>query len=142
MIPKNRAPTHPGVILEEEFLKPLGMTQVALAKKLAVPIQRINTIVTGKRGVTADTALLLAEVLHARRGIPCVGTMPHASRIVREFAILVNAPASQRRTAGRQPPDGLIGIAPACRAPSPGSPFQTSIRVTGEPSIAKVISHL
>jgi addiction module HigA family antidote len=62
MIPKNRPPTHPGVILEEEFLKPLGMTQVALAKKLAVPIQRINTIVTGKRGVTADTALLLAEV--------------------------------------------------------------------------------
>jgi len=63
MIPKNRAPTHPGIILEEEFLKPLGMTQVALAKKMAVPIQRINTIVTGKRGVTADTAILLAEVL-------------------------------------------------------------------------------
>ena len=62
MIPKNRAPTHPGVILEEEFLEPLGMTQVALAKRMAVPIQRINTIVTGKRGVTADTALLLAEV--------------------------------------------------------------------------------
>lgn len=62
MIPKNRAPTHPGVILEEEFLEPLGMTQVALAKRMAVPIQRINTIVTGKRGVTADTALRLAEV--------------------------------------------------------------------------------
>jgi addiction module HigA family antidote len=63
MIPKNRAPTHPGIILEEEFLKPLGMTQVALAKKMSVPIQRVNTIITGKRGVTADTALLLAEVL-------------------------------------------------------------------------------
>lgn len=63
MIPKNRAPTHPGIILEEEFLKPLAMTQVALAKKMSVPIQRVNTIITGKRGVTADTALLLAEVL-------------------------------------------------------------------------------
>lgn len=38
------------------------MTQVALAKRMAVPIQRVNTIVTGKRGITADTALLLAEV--------------------------------------------------------------------------------
>lgn len=62
MIPKNRAPTRPGVILEEEFLKPLGMTQAALAKRMAVPIQRANTIVTGKRGITADTVLLLAEV--------------------------------------------------------------------------------
>lgn len=61
-MPKNRAPTHPGVILEKEFLKPLGMTQVALAKRTAMPIQRIEAIVTGKRGVTADAAPLLAEV--------------------------------------------------------------------------------
>ena len=62
MLPKNRAPTHPGVILEEEFLKPLGMSQVALAAKMGVPIQRVNTIISGKRGVSAETALLLARV--------------------------------------------------------------------------------
>ena len=62
MLPKNRLPTHPGIILEEEFLKPLGMTQVALAEKMGVPIQRVNTIISGKRGVTAETALLLARI--------------------------------------------------------------------------------
>ena len=63
MIPKNRPPTSPGELLLEEFLKPLGMTQVALAEKMGVPIQRVNTLVNGKRGVTAETAILLAEVL-------------------------------------------------------------------------------
>ena len=43
MIPKNRVPTHPGEILLEEFLKPSGMSQVELAQKLSVPVQRINT---------------------------------------------------------------------------------------------------
>ena len=63
MIPKHRSPTHPGEILEEEFLKPLEMTQVALAAKMGVPIQRVNTIISGKRGITAETAVLLARVL-------------------------------------------------------------------------------
>jgi addiction module HigA family antidote len=63
MMPKNRPPTPPGEILLEEFLKPLGMTQVALAEKMGVPIQRVNTLVNGKRGVTAETAILLADVL-------------------------------------------------------------------------------
>lgn len=62
MIPKHRAPTPPGEILLEEFLKPGGMTQVALAQKMKVPLQRVNTIVNGKRGITAETAILLAEV--------------------------------------------------------------------------------
>ena len=62
MIPKHRAPTTPGEILLEEFLKPLGMTQVALAEKMGVPIQRVNTLINGKRAVSAETALLLAEV--------------------------------------------------------------------------------
>lgn len=62
MIPKHRPPTPPGEILLGEFLAPLGMTQVALAQKMGVPIQRVNTLVNGKRGVTAATALLLAEV--------------------------------------------------------------------------------
>ncbi|MCA9982476.1 MAG: HigA family addiction module antidote protein [Anaerolineales bacterium] len=53
-------PTHPGVVLEEEFLTPLGLTQVALAKHLGIPTQRINELIRGKRGVTPATAWLLA----------------------------------------------------------------------------------
>ena len=61
MIPENRIPTHPGAILLEEFLDPIEMTQVALAKHLEVPIQRINEIVRGKRGITPETAWLLSQ---------------------------------------------------------------------------------
>jgi addiction module HigA family antidote len=60
MLPENRIPTHPGEVLSEEFLKPLGLTQVALAEHLGVPVQRINELVRGKRGVTPETAWLLA----------------------------------------------------------------------------------
>jgi len=60
MIPENRIPTHPGKILEEEFLTPMGLSQVGLAKYLGVPTQRINELIRGKRGVTPDTAWLLA----------------------------------------------------------------------------------
>jgi addiction module HigA family antidote len=60
MIPENRIPTHPGEVLLEEFLKPLEISQSALAAKLHIPIQRINEIVNGKRGVTPETAWLLA----------------------------------------------------------------------------------
>jgi antitoxin HigA-1 len=63
MLPKKRIPTHPGEILNEEFLKPLGVTQVALAAHLSVPVQRINELVRGKRGVTPETAWLLAGAL-------------------------------------------------------------------------------
>ena len=60
MLPRNRVPTHPGEILQEEFLTPLGLTQVALAKHLDIPVQRVNELVRGKRGVTPETAWLLA----------------------------------------------------------------------------------
>ncbi|HOV73787.1 MAG TPA: HigA family addiction module antitoxin [Candidatus Hydrogenedentes bacterium] len=63
MIPKNRIPTHPGEILLEEFLKPLGVSQVAFAAHLGVPVQRINELIRGKRGVTSQTAWLLAKAL-------------------------------------------------------------------------------
>ena len=55
------APVHPGEILQEEFLRPMGLSQNRLAKALHVPARRINEIVLGKRGVTADTALRLAR---------------------------------------------------------------------------------
>jgi addiction module HigA family antidote len=63
MIPENRIPTHPGEILSEEFLKPLGVTQVAFSKHIGVPVQRINELVRGKRGITPATAWLLAQSL-------------------------------------------------------------------------------
>jgi addiction module HigA family antidote len=64
VIPENRIPTHPGVILSQEFLVPLGVSQVALAAHLGVPVQRINELVRGKRGVTSDTAWLLSQALN------------------------------------------------------------------------------
>ena len=54
-------PVHPGEVLLEEFLMPLGVTQYRLAKSLSVPPRRINEIVHGTRAVTADTALRLAR---------------------------------------------------------------------------------
>ena len=58
---KMLAPIHPGEILMEEFLKPLGITQYKLAKDIHVPARRINEIVHGKRSITADTALRLSR---------------------------------------------------------------------------------
>ena len=63
LIPENRIPTHPGEMLLEEFLKPMGLTQVAFAEHIGVPVQRVNEIVRGKRGVTAETAWLFSEAL-------------------------------------------------------------------------------
>ena len=62
-IPTNAAPTHPGEMLPEEFLRPMGVSQVELARKLNIPFQRVNQIINGKRSVTPDTALRLARVL-------------------------------------------------------------------------------
>ena len=55
------APIHPGEILMEEFLKPLGISQYRLAKDISVPARRINEIVQGKRSISADTALRLSR---------------------------------------------------------------------------------
>ncbi|MCW2131593.1 HigA family addiction module antitoxin [Arthrobacter sp. VKM Ac-2550] len=56
-------PIHPGEILLEEFLKPLGISQYRLATAISVPPRRINEIVHGKRGISPDTALRLARAL-------------------------------------------------------------------------------
>lgn len=63
MNPTHRKPTHPGEILLKEFLEPMGVTQTKLARDLDIPIQRVNTLINGKRGVTAETALLLSGYL-------------------------------------------------------------------------------
>ena len=99
MIPTDRVPEHPGEILLEEFLRPLEMTQSALAVHLGIPVQRINELVNGRRGVTAETAWMLGkafgvgpefwmnlqathDLAAARRkgaGVRAVGRMPRAS---------------------------------------------------------------
>lgn len=61
-LPANRPPTHPGEMLLEEFLKPLGITQSAFAVRLGVSFPRLNEIINARRGVTSDTALRLARV--------------------------------------------------------------------------------
>jgi len=63
MIPENRIPTHPGEVLLEEFLAPLELSQKALAEHIGVPLQRVNEIVKGRRGVSPETAWLLSRAL-------------------------------------------------------------------------------
>ena len=63
MLPTHRIATHPGVILQEEFLEPMGQTSQALAKHIGLSQQTIEEIVVGKQGVTPETAWLLAQSL-------------------------------------------------------------------------------
>lgn len=63
MIPQHRGPTHPGRILLQEFLEPRGLSQVELAHRMGVPVQRVNTLINGKRDMTAETAILLSRIL-------------------------------------------------------------------------------
>jgi antitoxin HigA-1 len=60
-IPTHRVPTHPGEMLLEEFLNPMGLTQRELAEAIGVPYQRVNEIVNGRRRITPSTALRLAQ---------------------------------------------------------------------------------
>jgi addiction module HigA family antidote len=60
---KKLDPIHPGEILEEEFMRPLGLSANALAKAIDVPVTRVSEIVRGRRGVSADTALRLGRFL-------------------------------------------------------------------------------
>jgi addiction module HigA family antidote len=63
MLPKYQPPTHPGEILLEEFLGPLGISQSEAARRMGVSVNRLNEVIRGKRGVTAETALRLAKLL-------------------------------------------------------------------------------
>lgn len=67
-IPTNRAPSHPGEILREEFLEAIGISQSELAYRLNIPFQRVNQIVREKRSVTPDTALRLARLFDTSVG--------------------------------------------------------------------------
>ena len=62
-IPSNRPPTHPGQMLKEEFLIPLGLTQRELARQLKISYPRLNELIHARRGMTPDTALRLEMLL-------------------------------------------------------------------------------
>jgi antitoxin HigA-1 len=64
MIPTNRIPTHPGVILLEEFLEPMNITPVAFANHLNIPLQSIEEIITSQRGITPQMAWLLSQAFN------------------------------------------------------------------------------
>lgn len=64
MLPKKRSPTHPGEILKADFLQPLGISQLEFAQHLGWTYARLNEIINGKRGVSADSALSFAEALN------------------------------------------------------------------------------
>jgi len=76
VIPENRIPTHPGVILAQEFLAPLGTSQVALAAHLGVPVQRVNELVRGKRGGTPEYWLNLQAAHDLARSRPTQAVRP------------------------------------------------------------------
>ena len=63
MLPEKRKSTHPGLVLLHEFLEPMEVSQTELSRHLGIPIQRINELVRGKRGVTPETAWLLSKAL-------------------------------------------------------------------------------
>jgi antitoxin HigA-1 len=63
LLPLHTPPTPPGEMLLKEFLEPLGLTQTEFSRLLGIPIQRVNTIINGKRAVSAETAILLAAAL-------------------------------------------------------------------------------
>lgn len=63
MIPSNRVSTHPGVILQKEYIEPMSLTQSELSDHLQIPVEQINEIVQGQRGITPVTAWLLSLAL-------------------------------------------------------------------------------
>jgi addiction module HigA family antidote len=77
-------PVSPGEMLEEEFLKPLGLTKYRLAKDIGVPPQRIGDIVAGKRAITADTDLRLCKYFGLSDGWWLRGQVNYDTAIARE----------------------------------------------------------
>ncbi len=91
MLPRNRIPTHAGEILLEEFLIPMGLSQVKLAEHISVPVQRINEIVRGKRGITPETAWLLSQAF---------STTPQLwINLQANYDLAMNKPSSRPETA-------------------------------------------
>lgn len=103
MLPTKRRPTHPGEMLLEEFLEPMGWTQSAFSEHLGITAARLNEIIRGKRGVTAQTAWLFAEAL---------GTTPEFWLNLQSLYDLAVARPNKRRTKRIKPrPDSWAASA-------------------------------
>ncbi len=87
MLDLKRPPTRPGDMLLEEFLRPAGLTQVEAARRMKIPLNRLNELINGKRGITADTALRLARLLEMspdfRMGLQADWELWHAADALR-----------------------------------------------------------
>lgn len=83
-----RPPTSPGEMLIEEFLRPAGLSQVEAARRMSIPLNRLNEIVHGKRGISADTALRLAQLLKTTpefwMGLQADSDLWHAANVLRK----------------------------------------------------------
>jgi addiction module HigA family antidote len=103
MATKRLEPIHPGEILEEEFMRPLGLSGNALARRIDVPVTRISEIVRGKRGITADTALRLGRLFGTSSELWLGLQAEYDLRVARrDFASAIeNRVAPLRRTASR-----------------------------------------
>jgi antitoxin HigA-1 len=103
-IPTHREPTHPGEMLLEEFLTPMGLTQRDLADAIGVPYQRINELVNGRRGITPSTALRLAQFLGTTSAFWMNGQarwdLYHAQKA--EASVLRRIPRYRRRSSDRE----------------------------------------
>ena len=101
LLPMHLPPTHPGEMLLEEFLRPLGITQSEFAIHLCISFPRLNEIIHGKRGVTPDTALRLARVLGISAdfwlGLQQDWDLWHAMRAPKAAQIRTLKPVRRRR---------------------------------------------
>jgi addiction module HigA family antidote len=115
----NLQPVHPGEILLEDFLKPMGISQYALAKAIEVPARRINEIVHGKRAVTADTDLRLCRFFGLSDGYWLRGQSHYDTAIAR--ASMIDILARIRRYDGSTPAT-LTAASTACDTADPHLP--------------------
>src|ERR1700691_3307331 len=99
MLPRNRIATYPGQIRLQEFLEPLGLTQAELARGLAIPLNRVDELVRGKRGVTPGTALLLAG--HFKNSAEFWMNLQTAHDLTRALGEMRKSPTSSSRGARR-----------------------------------------
>jgi len=81
---KKLAPIHPGEILSEEFLKPMGISNYRLAKEIGVPAQRIGEIIAGRRGITADTDLRLCRFFGLSEGYWLRGQVRYDTEVAKD----------------------------------------------------------
>jgi addiction module HigA family antidote len=104
LLPTNRPPTHPGEMLLEEFLMPRTLSRTETAARMEIPPNRLNEIVRGKRGVTANTALRLAKLLgtdaHSWVNLQNAWDLWHAQRAMKRSARTTRAHASRPAVMG------------------------------------------